>query len=246
MANHVLLNNVEHKDLKIKREYSAEFGHNVGSVLTFPTEFGDVQKEYPIFFRRDEENKKFVSVAQLGFKNDENLFLEPAGEHRRWRANYIPATVARGPFLIGYQWQNVDGVEKQMPVVHVDMDDPRVNDSDGIPVFLEHGGNSPYLEQVTRILMAIHDGLRYSEQMFAVYSSMELLEPITVDIDLESEEQFRLSGNYTISEQRLNALGGDDLEKLNKSGFLQGAYLQLASLTNIQKLIEIKNSRQRV
>ena len=41
MTNHVMLNNIAHKDLRVITRYSAEFGDNVGTVLTFPTEYGD-------------------------------------------------------------------------------------------------------------------------------------------------------------------------------------------------------------
>src|SRR5689334_25355677 len=104
MTNHVLLDNITHKDLRIRMQHGAEFGDNVGTVPTFPTEFADVQREYPIFFRRD-QNGDFYSVALLGFKNDENLFLK--GD--RWDATYVPGILARGPFLIGFQERQEGG-----------------------------------------------------------------------------------------------------------------------------------------
>ena len=76
MARHALLNNVEHKDLRVVLRYGDEFGDNVGSVLTFPTEFADVQREYPIFFRKDPASGEYQSIALLGFEKGENLFLE--------------------------------------------------------------------------------------------------------------------------------------------------------------------------
>jgi hypothetical protein len=53
MANVVSLNNVTHKDLKIITKYSEQFGNNVSAVLTFPTEFADMQREYPILFQKN-------------------------------------------------------------------------------------------------------------------------------------------------------------------------------------------------
>ena len=49
----VLLDNIAHKDLRVRTGYSAEFGDNVNNVLVFPTEFAFAQREYPILFRRD-------------------------------------------------------------------------------------------------------------------------------------------------------------------------------------------------
>ena len=48
----------------------------------------------------------------------------------------------------------------------------------------------------------------------------------------------------TISEEKLRALDGDALVKLNRSGFLQGAFLVLASLNNMKKLIDMKHRRR--
>jgi len=53
MTNKVLLNNVDHADLRVIVRPAAEYGDSVNQVLVFPTEFDDVQREYPIFFRRD-------------------------------------------------------------------------------------------------------------------------------------------------------------------------------------------------
>jgi len=115
MAKHALLNNVAHKNLRVITRHSADLGDNVGSVVTFPTEWGDVHREYPILFRKDPATGEFLSVALLGFGEAENLFLDESG----WNASYIPGIVARGPFLIGFQ--------REEPVIHVDLDHPRIS-----------------------------------------------------------------------------------------------------------------------
>ena len=42
MTRHALLNNVTHKDLRVITRYGAEFGDDIGSVRTFPTEFAEM------------------------------------------------------------------------------------------------------------------------------------------------------------------------------------------------------------
>ncbi len=81
-----MLNNVAHKDLRVITRPAAQFGDNVPTVLTFPTEYGDVQREYPIFFRKDATTGEFMSVALLGFEKNENLFLDEQGWHARLRS----------------------------------------------------------------------------------------------------------------------------------------------------------------
>lgn len=241
MANNVLLNNVSHQNLKVVGRFGPEFGNAVSSVLAFPTEFIELQKEYPILFRKNPETQKYHSIALLGLSQNENLFLNSNIESG-WDAHYIPAIVAKGPFLIGFQSQ--DSGNSKAPVIHIDLDHPKVNEKDGYPLFLEHGGNSPYLEHIAKILKLIHQGMAAQDAMFELFSEFDLIESIDIDIALNNSEKLTLIGNHTINEDKLLALSGDKLEKLNRMGFLHLAYAAISSLTNIRKLTEIKNSRK--
>lgn len=241
MTNHVLLNNVSHQNLKVIPRFSAEFGDNVGSVLAFPTEFVELQKEYPILIRQTSETKKFQATALLGLNKEENLYLDPTCGSG-WAANYIPAVMAKGPFLIGMQSQEKNS--SKTPAVHIDLDHAKVSEQDGYPIFLEHGGNSPYLERIANILKIIHRGMAIQNVMFNTFSELDLIEPVTIDIDLNNGEKRQLLGNYTINEDKLASLSGDKLEQLSKPGFLPLAYAVIASMTNIRKLIEIKNGEK--
>jgi len=233
MPRHEMLNNIAHKDLRVITRHGAEFGDNVGTVLTFPTEFGDVQREYPIFFRTDAQSGEFQSIALLGFQQDENLFLDESG----WNAAYIPGIVTRGPFLIGFQ--------NSEPVIHVDLDNPRVSTSEGEPVFLPQGGSTRYLDRIGTTLQGIHQGLAMSKAMFDAFNEFQLIEPVNVEIKFNAEEQYNLRGLYTISEERLAKLDGNALFKLNGAGFLQGAFLVMASHNNVKKLIDLKHRHRR-
>jgi len=236
-----MLNNVTHRNLRVITRHAAEFGDDVGSVLTFPTEYGDVQREYPIFFRKDAATGEWFSVAVLGFQKNENLFLDQAG----WHASYVPGVIARGPFLIGFQEQDVGGELRKNPVIHVNLDDPRVSETEGEPVFLPQGGNSRYLERIGAILEGIHSGVETSKAMFAEFEHFNLIEPVKVEVKVSEEEHYDLVGLYTISEERLRALDGDALVRLNRSGLLHGAYLVLSSMNNMKKLIDLKQNRLR-
>jgi hypothetical protein len=239
MPRHEKLNNIAHKNLRVLNHFGAEFGDNVGRVLTFPTEYQDMQREYPIFFRKDAATGEYQSVALLGFEKNENLFLEG----NRWDAHYVPGIIARGPFLIGFEEQEIDGEMRKQAVVHVDVDSPRVSQTTGIPVFAPQGGNSAYLEQTINVLRGITAGLDMSKAMFAAFVAHDLIEPVQIEVKPTPEQTYSLTGLHTINHQKLGALNGAALEQLNKAGFLQGAYLVLASLGNVHKLIARKQRR---
>ena len=73
--------------------------------------------------------------------------------------------------------------------------------------------------------------------------ALGLLEPFALDIELNDGSKSRLTGFYTVNEEKLYALGGDDLSSLNKKGFLQPLFMAVASLSNFRDLIERKNRR---
>jgi hypothetical protein len=239
MARHALLNNVDHHDLRLLLRYGAEFGDNVATVLTFPTEFADVQREYPIFFRKDPATGEYQSVALLGFQEGENLFLEGG----RWNAKYLPGIVARGPFLIGFQEQQVDGAMRKEPVIHVDLDHPRVSRTEGQPVFLPRGGNSPLLEHIAAVLRGIHQGLDFSKAMFAEFARLELIEPVKLEVAVSESEKYALQGLHTINQEKLRTLDDESVLRLHRTGFLQGAHLVIASLGNVKSLMQVKQRR---
>ena len=233
MARHVLLNNVEHKDLRVITTHGPQFGDNVGNVIVFPTEYRELQREYPLFFRKEPGTENYLSVAMLGFAKDENLYLE--GD--RWNARHVPAIIARGPFLIGFQ--------DDRPVIHIDLDHPRVSKTEGLPLFLELGGNAPLLQDMTGVLDRLHRGIALSKEMFAAFTALDLIDPINLQIKLGPEETHNLLGYYTVNADKLRALDATALAGLHSKGFLECAYLVIGSVHNVQKLIDLKVARQR-
>ena len=68
MTKHVLLNNVEHRDLRVITRHGADLGDNVMYALTFPAEFRNIQAHYPIVFHPTEQGE-FVPLALFGFRH---------------------------------------------------------------------------------------------------------------------------------------------------------------------------------
>lgn len=230
MAKPVLLNNVDHKDLRVITRRAAEYGDNVMYAVTFPSEFRSVQAHYPIVFRKSSDGASFQPVTLFGFQDGQNLFLDARG----WRASYLPLAIERQPFLIGSdagEW-----------VIHIDLDSPRISNSDGEPVFLTHGGSTEFLERMSSVLLAVHEGLQSTPAFIAAMLEHELLESFVFDIELADGSQNRLAGFYTINEERLHALSGEMLERLSQSGHLQAAYMAIASLSQLRVLVERKNA----
>jgi len=69
MARIELLNNIDHKDLRVITTRSADYGDNIWYTPTFPHEFKNLQAHYPIFFTKNTDSGKFQAVAVFGFEN---------------------------------------------------------------------------------------------------------------------------------------------------------------------------------
>ena len=237
MTRHVLLDNVTHKNLRVRTALEKGRGYDVNVVRVFPSEFGLLQREYPLFFVKNAESGHFETIALLGFVDRENLYLTGTG----WEADYVPLTVQRQPFLIGFQEQVVDGVPRQAPVVHVDLDHPSVGDTEGEPVFLPHGGESPYLERVNSILAAIRQGHEASRSLSQLLVGLELIESIALNVEFDDGSKQSLGGLYTINQDKLRGLSANGLEVLHGRSHLRDIYMMLASLLNVKRLVEKKN-----
>jgi hypothetical protein len=241
MSNHVLLDNRSHRELRVSTALREGRGYDANVARVFPSELRQLQLEYPLFFVRNSDTGLFETIALLGFDEGENLFLTDGG----WDAEYVPLSIQRQPFLIGLQDREVDGVVQSVPVVHIDLDYPGVGDTDGERLFDADGNPSPYLERVNSILLAIHEGHAASRALSELLVGLELIESLELNVELNDGTTRSIAGLYTINQDKLNALGGNALEVLHRQGRLQDVYMMIASLPNVQALIERKNRRLR-
>jgi hypothetical protein len=230
MTNAALLNNIDHKDLRIITRRGAAYGDAQMTALTFPSEFRSIQACYPIVFAKAGDGS-FQPLALLGFEDGENLFLD--GD--TWSAPHLPLTVERQPFMIGIS----DGEL----LIHVDMDSPRVSTSEGEPVFLPHGGTTEFIDHVNSTLQQLHFGLEGTAAFIHALVEHDLLESFVLDVTLNNGTQGRLAGFYAIHEDRLAALPGAAIEKLHRGGHLQAIYMAIASMSHFRDLIDRKNAR---
>jgi hypothetical protein len=233
MTRRVLINNIDHADLRVIARHGPEFGDSVNQALLLPTEFEAAQREYPIFFRRDASGV-LQAVALLGLDRDENLFLEADG----WRARYVPAALARGPFSIAASAGDAPAM------VHIDLDDPRVGAGEGELLFLPGGGAAPYLQHMTRVLGTLYEGLEATGPFFQSLERLDLIDAVDVEAKLDDGVEYLLPGLFTVSQARLAGLRGPDLEQLHASGVLRAAHMVLASMGNMPALLDAKRRRQ--
>jgi hypothetical protein len=236
MPQSVLLNNIDHKDMRVVTKHGAEYGDQVMFANTFPTEFRQLQAHYPIVFRKTQDGAGFEALALFGLEDGENLFLDVAGG-KGWDAHYVPRAIRRQPFLIGVAGETLS--------VHVYVDSPRVimgeGEGRGEAVFLPQGSPSPYLDSINSSLLALHQGLQSMPAFISALRELDLLEAFVFEVELDDGSQNRLEGFYTVNEDKLALLDGSALAGLNRAEYLPAIYMVIASLSNFRDLIDRKN-----
>ena len=230
----VLLNNVDHHDVRIVTDRGAAWGDGVNEITVFPTEFDALSREYTILFRRTPEGPFRASVL-LGLDRGENLFVEGT----EWKARFVPALMQRGPFSIGVPAPGEPGE----PMIHIDLSDPRVSRTAGEPVFLDHGGNAPYLDHVGGVLRTVFAGNQVLPAMIQAFEDAAILEEATLDLDLGDGRRYSVPDVHVVSADRFARLDGAALAKLHAGDFLRCAVWAITSLGNISALLDRKRMR---
>ncbi len=233
-----ILNNEQHQDLRVDTRARQAYGDMVNRAVIVSSEISQAHKEFPILINRGEGDEGSSAQIILGFDRDENLFVED----ERWTSRYMPASLARGPFSLGYIQRKEDGKDVVDVKVMVDEEHPRLG-SEGFPVFLELGGESPYLEGIKKVLQIADAGLQGDKIFYPQLEELDLLEPADIRIRLNSEQEYHFEGFHTINQEKLTSLSGKQLDALNRTGTLALAYYLLSSLDNFQHLIHLKNAR---
>lgn len=233
MSQYEVLNKETHNDLYVRTGYGADLGDAVMYATTFAMEFRDVQGSYPILFTKDPNTGGFLAAALFGFEAEQNLFLRDD----RWDAHYVPAAIQRQPFLIA----TGDDEGKQNPVASLDRSHPRVSTDDGELLFDDSGNPSDFLNERIAILDKLHRGLQHNNGFIAALLENELLEGVTLDMTFANGDTKSLQGFYCIAEEKMYQLRGEVLESLNQSGYLQPAFMAIASLSRVRELIERRN-----
>jgi hypothetical protein len=233
-----ILSSDQHRSIAVDTRARPEYGDAVNRAIALSAEFNELHREFPLLLRKTDEAPGFIAHAILGFEKDENLFV--VGD--RWISTFIPATLARGPFSLGYiRAEKGDAAAAGINIM-LDEQHPRLR-AGGEPVFLPLGGDTPYLEGIKRVLQTVDTGLRADRLLYRELVAMELLEEVKIEISVFPELRYDFSGYHTINQQKLAALNAGQLLRLHGQGLLGPIYFLISSLGNFQKLVNLKIAR---
>jgi hypothetical protein len=229
----VLLDRDKHRKLRVKPSNSFAFARKANSLYLAGVEFNEACKEYAIVFTRG-AHQKIVPVVMLGLRSRENLFV---GDADLWTATYVPAFVRRYPFVLAQLSGETLGV-------CIDEAYPGLNQREGEALFDAKGGNTPFLQNALDFLTRYQHEFRRTEAFCQRLEQAGLLMEMNAKAQLVDGRSFAVNGLLVVDEQKLMALPDAVALSLFRAGELHLVSMHLASLSNMQKLVDLMAQRK--
>lgn len=204
----VALNKEKHCEKAVRREASFDFARAVTSAPLGISEVDKVAREMPIVFTKD---GPLVPVAQLGFRRDDNMFVDEEG---KWLGNYIPAHVRRYPFVLGEI-----GSEQEYKVMVVRS--ALVDKTEGEPLFLEgSGGEGPLVRKAKELLIAFQKELQRTAKLCASLREHDVLVDRVLQVGPGKKLLGQVTGAQLVDWQRVCELDDATLADWTRSGLM--------------------------
>jgi hypothetical protein len=205
------------------------FSLNLHAVPLGASEFAAALRDYPIVFRRREQDGGFEAMAILGMQEGQNLFVMPDG---RWdRRTYMPVYVRRYPFCM-VDVAGGSGSGERMICV-----DPQAVAPDGERMFDEAGVALPHWTVFERLLNEYQDELARAHRLGTTLHELQVLAPFSLRADLSSGFSLSLDGMYRVDRNKLGALDAQPLRSLIAGGEMEWIYAHLMSQENFLRLM---------
>ncbi len=238
MAHLVAVDPQIHKEYYVYPERAESAGAELQLIPVVPAEVAHIACHMPVLLTKNELTGQFVLAAMTGFEPKQNLFWQDG----RWQGLYLPLQLQRQPFFLG---KNEDtGADY---AVCLDMQNPAVGQG-AVPegaqaLFSSTGQDTEYYRNAKQVLASILRGEAQVQQLTELLLSMALIQPLSLDITFADKSSTRLTGLYSIDQQKLATLDPAHLVLLHQQGLLAVVYTMLSSMSQIYGLIDRKNQQ---
>lgn len=226
------IDKTKHSKIKVK---ASDLSHAAEQHIcpALAQEFPQLTSEFPIVFVKG-EGEAYHSVAMMGLKPGENLFLQDG----KWQGNYVPAALRRYPFSLAKTSAEGDNM-----AVCIDTASKQLSSKEGQPLFNEDGSESDYLKNIANFLTRLIGQGQYSDDFGKYLADKGLFEEQTITVKLDDGSDHRLNGVFRVDEAKLNELDNDSFLELRQKGYLPAIYAHLASLRQVNNLARLNALR---
>lgn len=232
MANLINLDRTAHQNLRVQEERAFASCKDVPMCAVVLSEIPRLVIEYPLAFTKNGETGEFICVALFGVDPGHNLFWR----EDRWDSFTVPLNVGRQPFFVGITENPAGGEGAKGLVTCIDIDNPGVQTSAGEPLFDATGNESAYLRHKLALLSELIDGEQGTRAFTQKLVSLDLIQPIQLELKTPGNPPRKISGLYSIDERKVRALDAATFTELHVAGYLHAIYSMMSSLGHLQIL----------
>ena len=234
MTNFVAIKADKHKTLKVSQKRNLAHVANQHIIAISAAEYAQASASFPIVFVQNPGSTRFRSVAMLGMESDENLFYHDD----EWLGLTVPQSIGMAPFALG-----LDPDKENTLTACIDVDSEFVGEDKDLALFDAEGKESELLTSVQNSLGRLYDNEKMTENLIKELSENDLLQELELKIDLSTGEKRKLTGIFTINEDKIKALADDKVLDFHKRGLFVPIYAMLGSLSQINRLAQLRNQR---
>ena len=237
MTELVELTSSKHGGLRVVDNCSLDVAAKQHVVNLRAAEIGKAVSGFPVFMTRNPQSGAWALSAVCSFESGQNLFVENA----RWTATYLPTAMQTYPLFL---MRSPAGENSY--TVGIDEQSPAFSRERGEALFDEQGKASLYLSKTTALLQADIKNDIKTYQFLARLDELGLMKSVDVRVHYTDDSVNTIRGLHTIDEDKLQSLAPEQLQELNKNGYLLSIHAMLVSTFQLNSLIKKHNQREGV
>ncbi len=232
MANFVPVRKEQHQNLKLagKRDFAHVAAQHIITVTA--AEYAQASASFPVVLIKNQDTPHYRSVALLGLEAGENLYYKDS----KWSGLSLPQSAGMSPFALG-----LDPDKENTLTACVDMDSALVGEEKELALFEADGKESELLTNVQKSLGRLYENEKMTENFIKELEENDLLQELELHIDLASGEKKKLTGIFTVNEDKVKSLADDKVLDFHKRGLFVPIYAMLVSLGQVNRLVQLRN-----
>jgi len=237
MANFVAIKSDKHQNLKISQKRNLAHVANQHIVTVTASEYAQSSASFPIVLVKNPDSPRYRSVAMLGIEAGENVYYQDD----KWSALSVPQSIGMAPFALG-----LDPEKENTLTACVDVDSEFVGEDKDLALFEAEGKESELLTNVQNSLGRLYENEKMTESFIKELDDNDLLQELELKVDLSTGEKKKLTGLFTVNEDKIKSLADDKVLDFHKRGLFVPIYAMLGSLSQINRLVQLRNQNNEV
>ncbi|MEY3985207.1 MAG: hypothetical protein RLZ59_652 [Pseudomonadota bacterium] len=223
----VPLSSLDHADWKARPMDTAPWLVEQHAIPLTVEEFAPAQRFFPIIFSAGDNP---VPLALMGLNEGVNVFMGEDGKFTE--TVYVPAYVRRYPFMLA----KLRDDSEELSVCFDPTADAIGAFEEGTPLF-DNGEPTDATKDILGFCEQFEQAAQRTQAFMADLVESGLLMDGEVSIQPDPEQPpFIYRGFQMVNEEKLRELRGDQLRKMNQSGFLPLVYAHLFSLAQMREV----------